>query len=46
MSSYITPPHQLRVTMRPGKQHEDLQEVASFLVGFSRKVWQAQQDRT
>lgn len=26
VSSYITPPHQLRVKMRPGKSHEDLFE--------------------
>lgn len=36
VSSYITPPHQLRVKMRPGKTHDDLfAKEAGYIVGKS-----------
>ena len=36
VSSYITPPHQLRVKMRPGKTHDDLfSKEAGYVVGKS-----------
>lgn len=36
VSSYITPPYQLRVRLRPGKNHEDLFEEGKFGSTWSR----------